>query len=377
MRAGYRCVKDFTCEVCGIPGLLQIISKGYARVRHYSHLEPLTKKPKFAYHRQSLEYVKSILDTDGDSDHTGQGCIDLKLLNSGVITEKGSASIAQRLERQPCKTNIDWKEYKDFLTKRYTHQYANMQYNNAVKYLDCLENPSGLLTLSVWSRANVMKALICLSKYQGKYLEFKNRLKQYDIRWKRPDSFSSFMNMINNDHKDLAEWYTKVYEILANNEKLYLRFMLLSGLRVTEGVQSFNLIIALHKQNKLDEYFNEDLNILEHFRFKQFLRNTKNAFISIVPKDLVMEIAQNKPVSYYAIHKFLERRRIRLGFKELRSYYATYLAKHGIISEIVDLLQGRISKSVFARHYLKENPQTLSCQVLPILKDLENSIQQN
>ena len=42
-----------------------------------------------------------------------------------------------------------------------------------------------------------------------------------------------------------------------------------------------------------------------------------------------------------------------MRIKELRSYFATYLRQHGILAEYIDLLQGRIPKSVFARHYLK------------------------
>ena len=55
--AKYQCVRDFTCELCNKKGLLQIISKSYVRVRHYSHLDPISKKPQFIYHRQSLEYL--------------------------------------------------------------------------------------------------------------------------------------------------------------------------------------------------------------------------------------------------------------------------------------------------------------------------------
>jgi hypothetical protein len=57
--------------------------------------------------------------------------------------------------------------------------------------------------------------------------------------------------------------------------KLYLRFMVLSGLRMKEGMESFNLTIELFEQNRLNEYFNEELSMLEHYRHKQFLRNTK------------------------------------------------------------------------------------------------------
>jgi intergrase/recombinase len=77
------------------------------------------------------------------------------------------------------------------------------------------------------------------------------------------------------------------------------------------------------------------------------------AYISIVTDNLVAEITQSKPVSYFAIRKRIVTHNQTVRIKELRSYFATYLRKHGILAEYIDLLQGRIPKSVFAKHYLK------------------------
>ena len=64
-----------------------------------------------------------------------------------------------------------------------------------------------------------------------------------------------------------------------------------------------------------------------------------------------------------------------LRIKELRSYFATYLRNHGILAEYIDLLQGRIPKLVFARHYLKvEDLKELSSQVLAVTENLERSL---
>jgi hypothetical protein len=179
---------------------------------------------------------------------------------------------------------------------------------------------------------------------------------------------------MNNNHKDLIEWYNKASNVLHENEKLYLRFMLLSGLRAKEGIVAFNLVIELKKQNKLSEYFNGDLSMLEHYRHKQFLRNTKNAYISIIPKDLGRQMINSKPVSYPAMHCILFRNRINLRIKELRSYYASFRVRQGIISK-VDLLQGRVPKSVFVRRYLKENPKESRDRTLKAIKQLEKTIQ--
>ena len=130
----------------------------------------------------------------------------------------------------------------------------------------------------------------------------------------------------------------------------------------------------MQKENRLGEYFNQDLSMQEHFKYKQFLRNTKNAYISIIPKDLVMRIANSKPVSYHRIRCYLMRKRINLRIKELRSYYASFMVRHGIISEEVDILQGRVPKSVFARHYLKENPTELGERTLTAITQLEQTL---
>jgi intergrase/recombinase len=47
------------------------------------------------------------------------------------------------------------------------------------------------------------------------------------------------------------------------------------------------------------------------------------------------------------------------------------MARQGIISEEVDILQGRVPKSVFARHYLKENPTELRDRTLKAVSELE------
>jgi intergrase/recombinase len=62
-----------------------------------------------------------------------------------------------------------------------------------------------------------------------------------------------------------------------------------------------------------------------------------------------------------------------MRLKELRSYYASFMVRPNIISEEVDLLQGRVSKSVFVGHYLKENPVELRDRVMTALTQLEQS----
>jgi intergrase/recombinase len=103
---------------------------------------------------------------------------------------------------------------------------------------------------------------------------------------------------------------------------------------------------------------------------------TKKVYISIVTKDLISEICNSQEVSYSAIRKRLTRNKQPLRIKELRrSYFATFLRKNSIISEYIDLIQGRIPRSVFAKHYLKvDDFKALVSQVLAVTENLERDL---
>jgi intergrase/recombinase len=128
-------------------------------------------------------------------------------------------------------------------------------------------------------------------------------------------------------------------------------FCTLTGLRASECVASVKLI---KDPDSFKNYYNEDRQCLEHFRFVNiFIRRTKAAYISLVDKE-IMEIAQNCTTnipSYNALKKALMRRSLVMQLKYCRKIFASYLRQSGIESETVDLLQGRVPKTVFARHY--------------------------
>jgi hypothetical protein len=78
------------CEVCGKEGYLQHIGKSYYRIRHYIGLDSATKKPKFEYHKQDIQYINKLLEqqkTNNNIDLTDQTNIDPNLLNLGSFNE--------------------------------------------------------------------------------------------------------------------------------------------------------------------------------------------------------------------------------------------------------------------------------------------------
>ena len=57
-----------------------------------------------------------------------------------------------------------------------------------------------------------------------------------------------------------------------------------------------------------------------------------------------------------------------------RKIYASWLRQSGIESEIVDLLQGRVPRSVFASHYLRPSADYKD-RVLEALHQLKRTIE--
>jgi hypothetical protein len=380
----------FPCEVCGnykVVSSIQVFFRkngevSYARARHYK------ADKKFYYHQQSLEYTNRKLGELANTDHsqafnsksidqpsqvnlqnsTKDGCNNLKLSLDNGNTRNivcGRRLVWFRtLAFQAQKDNIDLVKYREFLDSKYRSRvYASTIFGYTLRFYDAYANPSIIQTVPSTIRHNVLKAMIALSKFKGEYLEFHQKIKQYDIKWISQDSFTSFLKIFNNNHDSLLQWYKDVSKIMKPNEQLWLRYLALSGLRCTEAELSFNRIIELGKDRK-SEYINE-LGIVEHFRFpKDFLRGTKNCYITIVPANLLEEIIESQKLCYSTIRKRLEHNGFNQRFKELRSFYSSFMAKNGLMSEEIDLLQGRVPKSVFARHYLKENIGEFKSRVL-------------
>jgi intergrase/recombinase len=189
------------------------------------------------------------------------------------------------------------------------------------------------------------------------------------------DAFSSFLRVYNNSNSDVLQWVEKASTVLRPNEQLYLQFLKLSGLRKEEGITSFNKIIELTKQDKLAEYYNEEKSLLEHFKYKEvFLRRTKNVYISILPKTLVTSVSASEPITYDGLRKRLMRAKMRCRMNELRDYFGTFMVRHGLIKEEVDLLQGRIPPSIFIRHYWSPSFDELKERTLRAIETLETEV---
>jgi intergrase/recombinase len=259
---------------------------------------------------------------------------------------------------------------------KYSMSSAITFYAYAKKYSNLLTNTRDIENLPVTIKSNVVKSLIILSKFLGLHQQFKQRLLDYGIKLHRQNSFDTFLRIlnVNNNGNNILDWIKQVSPILNDSENTFLRFCLYSGLRKSEALLAFNRIIELNTKGLLNEYYNKDLNCLQHFKYKDFIRKTKNCFITFTTEDLLKQICNSQTVSYNALRIRLNRKNVKCRINELRDYYGTYLLQHGILEAEINLMQGRIPPSIFIKHYWSPKLSELRDRIFKALKDLEQSI---
>ena len=272
---------------------------------------------------------------------------------------------------------FNFAEFSNWVKSKYSKSYISTILCYAKKYNHLMkaENVRELDMLPATIKNNVIKSLIILSKFLGCYKEFSERLKSFDIKTSRPDSLSAFLRIFNARNSDITSWYQSTISLLRDNEQLFAKFLLHSGLRTSEAINSFNLIIQLSKEGKLSDYYDSELQVLCHFKYpKLFIRRTKNCYITFIQPDFLKQIAESEPVTYSMMRKRLERKHMHLRFNELRDKFGTHLLNHGILEAEINLLQGRIPVDIFIRHYWSPKLKELGNRIFKVLDAMEKKL---
>jgi intergrase/recombinase len=276
-------------------------------------------------------------------------------------------------------SRVDWDKYEEWIWKGYRAKSAYDRIQYARRYAHCLldKNCAELLSMKEDRRAHVMSALSALSKFLGVYEEWTSLRKNYGLKWTvRSDDLiiARFTKTSNPD--DLFNWIRQAKKECPDFTE-FIDLMLATGLRLEEGVNCYNLIINLSKERKLKDYYDSDREILEHFKFKNvFMRRTKKAFISFIPKELIERISENrKTLTKFAIQSRLKRRTHQVRFGDIRELHGTLLARYLGVAEI-DFLHGRVSTGVFMRNYF--NPALigdLQARAIKGIKEIQEKSQ--
>jgi hypothetical protein len=194
--------------------------------------------------------------------------------------------------------------------------------------------------------------LATLSKYLGCYDQWKEIIQRYQLKWSNGDNTKVFSDIIGNNgnsYNSMVEWLKHTYSKLSKHYGNILLYNTLIGLRPDEACKS---IILLQKERH--NYLRKDLTILEHFKYPDiFLRKTKRAYISVVT-DSILEVAkQASSCGYNALRLAVKRKGLEMNMAFCRKIFATHLRNNGIGQEVIEYLQGRTPKSVFARYYYR------------------------
>jgi hypothetical protein len=237
--------------------------------------------------------------------------------------------------------------------------------NYAKKYGHVLDSgdASHLLVLSPRNRHHALAALANLAKFQGRSLEFQQIKQHYALKWTSSNnSMQTFQRLFSND-LDFDTLLGKIKEmirVLPVAMATVIKFNCLTGLRPAEAIESIRLLhvqkFEIEQMHNIQQYYNSELQCLEHFRFPEtFLRRTKCAYVSFVAKEHLSEIGvldHLPPPTYSAIRMTCQHRSMKVDMRYCRKLFASWLHRCNISVEIIDLLQGRMPKSIFARHYL-------------------------
>lgn len=263
-----------------------------------------------------------------------------------------------------------WNKFETYLNGCYGYKRDIPHWMKLAKeYAYVLEtgNGSDLVTVVDYKRLHIMKILSHLSRFLGIYPYWKSIIQNYNLKWKdRDDDFALFEKININD---MIAYLQKVIKSTPRNIANTFIFTTLTGLRLIEACKSIKLI-----KNGTKDYYSDELGILEHFRFKElFIHKTKKAFISIADQDL-LEIARHSYEEYEGIKSTLRKIGLQCKLGYGRKVFGTYLKQAGIETEFIDILEGRVGSTVFAKYYYRPDFLEATNKITKILQKLEARI---
>ena len=269
--------------------------------------------------------------------------------------------------------NDFWDDFEEYLKNSYRKSSVRCRLLYAKQYYHVIteENARDIIGFSYNKRLQVMKSLAILSKFLGCYDRWKQIKERYQLKWSADDSIQIFQNLTNqqNNYSSMMKWVKDTCSQIPKHYSKILFYCTLTGLRPTEAFSSINLI-----KSDLDNYLDKEKMILEHVKYPEiFIRKTKKAYISIVNESILQIANDTKQSSYNSLRCYFKRRRIPFNFNYCRKIFATYLRTNGVEQEIIDLLQGRLPKSVFLRYYYRPDLVTYT-KIQNQLKSLLNDI---
>ena len=299
------------------------------------------------------------------------------------VIERGSPSLVGRGIANPSPPPLQQQQQQQPLDNTRFTLYLKSQNKRNIRQILCyarryatvLETGDATPLVNLHSdtmRHHTLEALANLAKYQGRYDQWLQIRQRYNLKWSNGlgslQSLQRFFNP-NLTLDSMLQRVRNMIEHLPRSMIPIIKFACLTGLRPTEACESVRLI---NGPENYKTYYNLDQQCLEHFRFSQiFLRQTKKAYLSYITKEMLSGIGvfDCRTPTYTAIRKACRYRNINMDMRLCRKIHGSWLHQHGITAEEVDFLQGRISPSIFSRHYLTPD-NSLRTRVIEALEKL-------
>ena len=192
------------------------------------------------------------------------------------------------------RSEADWSKFQEWLEKQYSHSHARAIFSFAIKYHEAAfdtAKAAELRTMSQNKAHYVMEALAAYAKYVGRYDRWIEVKKAAGLKWSTKNAVQIVQGILSQESNNAIDWLKSVLAEIPIEYRIPLIFAALTGLRIGEAIKSCRLIYDLNKENKLSDYYDKEMNMLQHFKYpKLFLRRTKNCYISFSSPRLV-EIA--------------------------------------------------------------------------------------
>ena len=131
----------------------------------------------------------------------------------------------------------------------------------------------------------------------------------------------------------------------------------------------------MDREDRLDGYMDDELGMLEHFRYPNlFIRDSKNVYISFVSKKLLDVVLVYRPnLTHDDPKSRLRKRHFSIHLKDLRKLHRTMLREY-MPAETIDLLHGRVSSSILLRFCYRPFLQDIRDKVMKALAPLEKQL---
>ncbi|HJU34756.1 MAG TPA: hypothetical protein VJ695_06520 [Nitrososphaera sp.] len=293
---------------------------------------------------------------------------------------------------------IDWQQFHQFLLQRMTAKTAEDRIQYAKRYVEILANNRNacnqLLSATPNKRIHIMKALSSVARFTGRSDQWRQMRQQYQLSWstgtEKMDAFTRFFD----DSRSLdvlLQWLREAIQVLPSRYANLLLFCTLTGMRGSECIEAVRLLRSMditsdqssskeisRDTHRSPSYYNSERQILQHYLYPNiFIRRTKAIYISIV-NDHIIGVAQKveENPSLIGLKRVIMRRKLSMNIKYCRKIHASWLHHRGISSDLIDALQGRISKNIFLRHYLTPSADYKG-RILEALSELQKQLLTN